>query len=71
LTVFELAEEMLDLCDTESEIVYEPLPEDDPSRRQPNLTKARELLDFNPTVDLRDGLSRTVKQFSETDDYLR
>ena len=63
ITILELAETVLELHDTTSDITYEPLPEDDPTRRQPDLTKARKLLDFEPSVDLQTGLKRTIEQF--------
>lgn len=56
---------ILDLCDTSSKITHESLPEDDPARRQPDLSKAREILGFEPEVSLREGLERTVSQFEE------
>lgn len=66
VSIMDLAEMTLSICDTESNISYEPLPEDDPERRRPDLSKARKLLDFNPTVGLETGLERTVKYFSNS-----
>jgi UDP-glucuronate decarboxylase len=63
ITILDLAEVILDLCDTSSEITHDPLPEDDPARRRPDLSKARETLGFEPNVSLREGLERTVSQF--------
>jgi UDP-glucuronate decarboxylase len=63
ITILDLAEVILNLCDTSSEITHEPLPEDDPARRRPDLSKARETLGFEPDVSLREGLERTVSQF--------
>jgi UDP-glucuronate decarboxylase len=65
ITILELADVILNLCDTASDVVHKPLPEDDPMRRQPDLTKARKLLNFDPNVPLRDGLERTVQQFGK------
>jgi UDP-glucuronate decarboxylase len=65
ITILDLAEVILDLCDTSSEITHEPLPEDDPARRRPDLSKARETLGVEPDVPLRVGLERTVSQFEE------
>ncbi len=58
-----LAERVLSLCETTSQISYQPLPEDDPSRRKPDITRARETLDWEPTVTLTDGLSQTIEHY--------
>jgi dTDP-glucose 4,6-dehydratase len=63
-TMLELAELVLDLTGSASEIVHEPLPEDDPTQRQPDITKARELLGWEPEVELREGLERTIEHFA-------
>ncbi|HEY8546692.1 MAG TPA: GDP-mannose 4,6-dehydratase [Acidimicrobiales bacterium] len=62
-TVAELAEIVLDVTGSSSEIVYEPLPVDDPTQRKPDITLAREALGWEPTVDLREGLARTADYF--------
>jgi dTDP-glucose 4,6-dehydratase len=61
-TLLELAETVIEITDSASEIVYEALPTDDPQVRQPDITLARELLDWEPEVELREGLRRTVDQ---------
>ncbi len=58
-----LAETVLDICDADSEIQYKPLPEDDPTKRRPDVTKAERLFDWNPSVDLEEGLERTLDTF--------
>lgn len=63
ITIKTLAEIVLDIYDTESEITYKPLPEDDPSKRRPDLSKARDLLDYETSVDLCDGLEKTFDFF--------
>jgi len=63
MTILEFAEEILRLTGSASEIVFQPLPEDDPRRRQPNIGKARSLLGWEPRVPLEEGLSRTVDYF--------
>jgi dTDP-glucose 4,6-dehydratase len=63
LAVFELAHLVLDVTGSESEIVYEPLPGDDPTRRQPDISLARERLGWVPEVPLREGLARTADYF--------
>lgn len=64
ITVMQLAEEILALVkDTPSRIVYEPLPQDDPKRRKPDITKAQTLLGWQPRVDRSEGLKRTLDYF--------
>jgi dTDP-glucose 4,6-dehydratase len=63
-TMIELAELVLELTGSSSEIVHEPLPVDDPTHRKPDITKARELLGWEPEVDLREGLRRTIEHFA-------
>ena len=58
-TVLELAEVVLEVTGSDSEITYEPLPVDDPVRRRPDISLARRLLGWRPEVDLREGLART------------
>ena len=62
-TILELAQLVIEVTGSSSEIVFEPLPVDDPTQRQPDITKARELLGWGPTIDLRDGLERTAAYF--------
>jgi dTDP-glucose 4,6-dehydratase len=59
-TLLELAEAVIEVTGSRSEIVYEALPTDDPQVRRPDTTHARELLGWEPDVDLRDGLGRTI-----------
>ena len=61
-TLLELAEAVIDITGSKSEIVYEALPTDDPQVRRPDITKAQELLGWNPEVELREGLQRTLDQ---------
>jgi dTDP-glucose 4,6-dehydratase len=62
-TVLELADLVLEITASSSEITHEPLPEDDPTVRRPDITLARELLGWEPTIDLREGLERTASFF--------
>ncbi|MEX0992871.1 MAG: UDP-glucuronic acid decarboxylase family protein [Solirubrobacterales bacterium] len=62
MTLLELAQAVVEVTDSRSEIVFEALPEDDPQVRQPDITLARELLGWEPKVDLREGLRRTIEQ---------
>ncbi|MEM9981346.1 MAG: SDR family NAD-dependent epimerase/dehydratase, partial [Bacteroidota bacterium] len=50
---------------TSSEIIYKPLPKDDPKQRQPDITKAKEILDWQPKVNRSEGLQRTLTYFKE------
>lgn len=71
LTVLELAEIIRDACKSHSEIVFYPLPEDDPKRRRPDVSKAKVLLDWEPKVSLEDGLIRTIKWFEKSRSEIR
>jgi UDP-glucuronate decarboxylase len=62
-TIKQLAEEVMAICGTSSGFKYLPLPADDPKQRQPNITRAQELLGWNPTIPLREGLEKTVEHF--------
>jgi dTDP-glucose 4,6-dehydratase len=61
-TLLELAEAVIEVTESRSEVVFEALPIDDPQVRQPDITRARELLGWEPKVDLREGLRRTIEQ---------
>ena len=62
-TILELAEAVLDVTGSSSEIAFEPLPIDDPTQRQPDITLARAKLGWEPKVQLRDGLTRTYEWY--------
>jgi UDP-glucuronate decarboxylase len=61
----ELATKVLDLVGSDNELKYLPLPDDDPVRRRPDITRARELLNWAPTISLDEGLAPTVAYFRE------
>ena len=61
-TLLELAHAVIDVTGSRSEIVHEALPEDDPQVRQPDITLAREILGWEPKVELREGLRRTLEE---------
>ena len=61
----QLATTILDLTGSQSKIVHRPLPEDDPRQRQPDITKAQQLLGWKSTVSLKDGLKKTIGYFEE------
>jgi UDP-glucuronate decarboxylase len=64
--VGELARLVLDATGSASDIVYEPLPVDDPRQRQPDIAVARERLGWEPVVPLREGLERTAAWFRQS-----
>ncbi len=64
-TVRDVAELILHLSGSASELVYRPLPEDDPKQRCPDITRARQVLDWQPRISAEEGLSRTLRWFSE------
>jgi dTDP-glucose 4,6-dehydratase len=61
-TLLQLAETVIETAGSRSEIVFESLPVDDPKVRQPDITRARQLLGWEPEVTLRDGLKRTIDE---------
>jgi dTDP-glucose 4,6-dehydratase len=61
-TLLELAESVIEVAGSRSEIVHEALPVDDPKVRQPDITRAKQLLGWEPKVSLSDGLKRTIDQ---------
>ena len=61
-TLLELAQTVIEVTESRSEIVFEALPTDDPQVRQPDITLAREVLGWEPKVELREGLRRTIEE---------
>ncbi len=64
-TIRELAELVIELTGAKSGLIHKPLPTDDPQQRQPDITRARETLGWEPTIKLRDGLGRTIAYFDD------
>jgi UDP-glucuronate decarboxylase len=62
-TILELAQAIQQMVNPDAEIIFKPLPQDDPRRRRPDITKATTLLDWQPTVPLQEGLTLTVEDF--------
>ena len=62
-TIMEFAQKVRELCGSQSEIVHKPLPEDDPKVRRPDIAKARRVLEWEPRVNLEEGLRRTLPYF--------
>ena len=65
ITIKEFAEEICKLTGVELKVEYQPLPTDDPQKRQPDITKAKEVLGWEPKVDRAEGLKRTLEYFKE------
>ena len=64
-TIRQLAELVIELTGTKSKLVYAPLPSDDPTQRQPVIDKAKEILHWQPTIELREGLMKTIEYFEK------
>jgi UDP-glucuronate decarboxylase len=64
-TIKELAEKIVKLTGSKSKLIYEPLPTDDPTQRQPDISKAKKVLNWEPTVDLEKGLVKTIEYFKD------
>lgn len=62
-SMIELAEKVIRMTGTLSKIVFQPLPQDDPKQRKPDITKANNLLNWQPTIDLTSGLTKTIDYF--------
>jgi len=65
-TMLELAESVLRLVGSKSKLAFKPLPQDDPRQRQPNISLAKDKLDWEPKVNLEDGLKETIAYFRKT-----
>jgi dTDP-glucose 4,6-dehydratase len=65
LTIEQIARRIIEMTGSRSKIIYKPLPEDDPKVRQPDITRARTLLGWEPTVSLEEGLGKTIAYFRE------
>ena len=68
-TMLELAELVLELTGSRSKLEFHPLPQDDPLQRCPDIAKARQLLGWQPAIDLREGLRRTIDWFRSEDQF--
>lgn len=66
-TIKELAEQVIEITGSKSRIIYKPLPADDPMQRQPDISLAKEELNWQPTIHLRDGLVKTIEYFDSID----
>ena len=64
-TIRELAEHVVELTGSRSKLVKKPLPQDDPRQRQPDITRAKSQLNCAPSIELRDGLTKTIAYFDD------
>jgi len=64
-TIKQLAETILELTGSSSRLVYKPLPEDDPQQRRPDISLAKKILAWEPSVQLKDGLRKTIQYFAD------
>ena len=65
-TILELAQKVIELTGSKSQIVYRAMPEDDPKQRKPDITQAREILGWEPKVQLEAGLKKTIEYFAQS-----
>src|SRR5205085_8068568 len=65
-TILQLAKKVIELTGSKSQIVFKPLPSDDPVQRQPDITLARETLKWHPTIELHQGLGKAIEYFQTT-----
>lgn len=63
ITIKELSSKIIELIDTDSGIIYEPLPEDDPNQRKPDITRAKRELNWEPETPISEGLEKTIEYF--------
>ena len=64
-TILELAEMVIEFTDSKSKIIFKELPTDDPKQRQPDIALAKEWLNWQPSVPLKEGLGKTIGYFEE------
>ena len=64
-SILELAESIISLAGSKSKIIYKKLPTDDPKQRQPDISKAKNQLDWEPAIELEQGLNKTIEWFSK------
>ncbi|MEG2036326.1 MAG: SDR family NAD-dependent epimerase/dehydratase, partial [Mucinivorans sp.] len=68
-TILDLALKILALTNSKSKLIYKELPSDDPKQRQPDITLARKLINYNPDIELTEGLEKTIAYFKQNKQY--
>jgi len=68
-TILELAQKVIDIIGSRSKIIHKPLPSDDPRQRKPDITLAKQELDWEPKIKLEDGLVKTIGYFEGGSGY--
>ncbi len=63
MTLLDMAKEIIALTSSQSSIVFEPLPIDDPKQRRPDISKAKKVLDWQPKIDRKEGLLKTINYY--------
>jgi dTDP-glucose 4,6-dehydratase len=66
MTIKQFAEEIIRITGTKSSIEYKPLPVDDPKVRQPDITRAKKVLNWDPRVQFKEGIKETIEYFKES-----
>jgi UDP-glucuronate decarboxylase len=66
ITILELADKIIKLAASRSEIIFKPLPADDPRQRKPDITLAKEKLGWSPWTSLEEGLEKTIRYYDKT-----
>ena len=64
-TILDFAKLIIKLTNSKSQIIYKPLPSDDPTQRQPDISLAKNELDWEPKIDIEEGLMKTINYFKE------
>lgn len=64
-TMLELAQKVIELTGSSSKLIFKPLPSDDPKQRRPDITKAKEILEWQPSIGLNEGLKKTIQYFDK------
>lgn len=64
-TMIELAQNVIRLTGSSSKLIFKPLPSDDPKQRQPDISLAKEVMQWKPTIELEEGLKKTINYFSD------
>ena len=65
MSLLEMAKLIIELTESRSEVVFEALPVDDPQVRQPDIARARDLLGWEPEIDVREGIRRTIEHYTK------